>query len=325
MRKFIVHSLILCVVFIFHSCSSGSTNEGEAETKKEMDATVNAFLLKQPHELIVAEPKKLTGDYISIKSYNVPKDFPPQGYYLKFEGPTWENDLVGYRAYVDKRHRFDIFGKKVPHLVLDTVGLDYHIIHDWGADILKVGESFGIGSPAIAIEDKIYFFTDWDNKTVQVNNENDKSTITFSFKGLSIGETKVNVDQILTLRPGNPYTQSDVIVDGKIEGDYKIMTGIVKHPAISASHSMTVKDETILWTYGAQSYHDENLGMAVMSSSEYSPEIMEDEMSYILSMNPKVDKATYYFMADWANGNKGSKDEEAFVENLKNYSKEISE
>jgi hypothetical protein len=59
----------------------------------------------------------------------------------------------GYRFYRDWRNASDIFGKKMPEMVLQNVGQDgfdsYHEMADWGMDILKVGESPGMGSLAV--------------------------------------------------------------------------------------------------------------------------------------------------------------------------------
>ena len=38
------------------------------------------------------------------------------------EGSAWENDLVGFRNYMDQRNGMDIFGKTTPDMVLDQCG-----------------------------------------------------------------------------------------------------------------------------------------------------------------------------------------------------------
>ena len=80
--------------------------------------------------------------------------YPPEhtdhSFYIRYEGPGWESEKVGYRFYLDWRNATDIFGKTTHDLALHKVGLDgfdsYHEMADWGMDILKVGESLGIGS-----------------------------------------------------------------------------------------------------------------------------------------------------------------------------------
>ncbi len=41
----------------------------------------------------------------------------------QMEGPAWENDLVGFRNYLDQRNGMDIFGKIESRMVLDSVGV----------------------------------------------------------------------------------------------------------------------------------------------------------------------------------------------------------
>lgn len=71
------------------------------------------------------------------------------------EGPAWENDKVGFRLYFDVRNGKDIWGKRVSRMVLDSVGTkvapSYHDLHDWGMDILHVGNSLGAGALALLI------------------------------------------------------------------------------------------------------------------------------------------------------------------------------
>jgi hypothetical protein len=88
---------------------------------------------------------------------NPPADFskvvlPP---YLT-EGPAWENDKVAFRLYFDTRNGKDVFGKRMPGMVMDTIGADhnnsYHEPADWGMDVLHVGKSLGAGSVAFKIK-----------------------------------------------------------------------------------------------------------------------------------------------------------------------------
>lgn len=71
------------------------------------------------------------------------------------EGPAWENDKLGFRLYLDVRNGKDIWGKRVSGMVLDSVGTKveptYHDLHDWGMDILHVGNSLGAGALALLI------------------------------------------------------------------------------------------------------------------------------------------------------------------------------
>lgn len=79
------------------------------------------------------------------------------------DGPSWENDKVGFRHYLDERNSKDVFGKKVSCMSPDSVGINqegvtednYHVMEEWGRDILAVGNSVGIGGIALMIWDSL--------------------------------------------------------------------------------------------------------------------------------------------------------------------------
>lgn len=79
------------------------------------------------------------------------------------DGPTWENDKVGFRLYLDGRNSIDVFGKKVPWMTPENVGIgaagftedNYSVMRDWGTDILSVGNSLGIGGVSLMINDTL--------------------------------------------------------------------------------------------------------------------------------------------------------------------------
>ncbi|MFB9076007.1 DUF4861 family protein [Flavobacterium procerum] len=85
--------------------------------------------------------------------------------YQKYQtdGPTWENDKVGFRHYLDGRNSKDVFGKKLPAITPEDVGINskgavednYHVMYDWGRDIFPVGSSVGLGGYALLIDNKI--------------------------------------------------------------------------------------------------------------------------------------------------------------------------
>jgi hypothetical protein len=85
--------------------------------------------------------------------------------YQKYQtdGPSWENDKVGFRHYLDGRNSKDVFGKRIPAITPEDVGINskgavednYHVMHDWGRDIFPVGNSAGLGGFALLIDNKI--------------------------------------------------------------------------------------------------------------------------------------------------------------------------
>ena len=79
------------------------------------------------------------------------------------DGPSWENDKVGFRHYLDGRNAKDVFGKKTPAITPENVGINsqgavednYHVMHDWGRDVFPVGSSAGLGGYALLVNNEI--------------------------------------------------------------------------------------------------------------------------------------------------------------------------
>ena len=64
------------------------------------------------------------GTFQNIAYLRVPPEHTDHSEFIRYEGPGWESDKVGYRFYLDWRNAIDIYGKKVPDMVLQNVGQD---------------------------------------------------------------------------------------------------------------------------------------------------------------------------------------------------------
>jgi hypothetical protein len=104
------------------------------------------------------------------------------------DGPTWENDKVGFRHYLDGRNAKDVFGKKIPAITPENVGINsmgavednYHVMYDWGRDIFPVGNSAGLGGLALLVGDEI-------NRLGIINNDTINNIEKTTFKIVSEG------------------------------------------------------------------------------------------------------------------------------------------
>lgn len=94
------------------------------------------------------------------------KDNLPRNSYMypyQMDGPVWENDKMGFRQYFDGRNCCDVFGKRVPEMVMDTVGIGpdrcpantYQTLREWGCDIMSAANSFGLGGLALQTPDSL--------------------------------------------------------------------------------------------------------------------------------------------------------------------------
>lgn len=190
-----------------------------------------ALILTQPFDFDPSDKNKMTGKYIAQEKLTIPNNLATQNKWIMFEGPVLENDVIAYRYYADSRHRFDIYAKSVPDLVMDTVSWNYHNIMDWGSDVLKVGNSLGIGSPAIWYQDSLYTLSQSAKKEIAVmENGDNQSIISTTFTDLDIAGQKMDVVQDWSIATGQPYSSINLkITRGQLpEGAY-FATGIVKH------------------------------------------------------------------------------------------------
>jgi rhamnogalacturonyl hydrolase YesR len=256
------------------------------------------------------EKKYVGGTFRSVRQVTMPPQASDHNEYLRYEGPGIESDLVGYRVYLDWRNGFDIFGKKTSAMVLPNVGLDgyesYHQMAGWGADILKVGESLGMGG-----------FGYWNgNKTVLVSDVAQRSTairsdgpihasFVLDYKGWKTGAATVDLLATLSMQAGSPMV--DVALEASAPLD-NLAVGLVTHPAAAVmlgDLDVTGEAWSYLATFGPQTlFEGDRLGMVLLFRKMDLVEQAKDEASQVLVLRPRGRKVSYAFGALWS-GQKG--------------------
>lgn len=239
-------------------------------------------------------------DYVRVSAIEVPVEQAQDSDWAMYEGPVWESDLIGWRYYLDDRNRIDIFGKKTSELVLHERHPDYHSISDWGADILKVGESLGIGSPAIETENGPRVIDNAVSKRVDVVvNGPLRSIIRTTYNGWMAGDASLDVVSELENRAGQRWTEQRINLAGDTAG-VVMLTGIVKHPEAPGLVSGDEDEIFFAYTYGAQTDQGHGLGMAVLVPSDYAPGLGNpDSLTHLIRMTPSQGSVEYRFLASW--------------------------
>ncbi|MEL6926576.1 MAG: DUF4861 family protein, partial [Bacteroidota bacterium] len=74
-------------------------------------------------------------------------------------------------------------------------------------------------------------------------------------------------------------------------------TGIVKH--LAKAESNVINGCLYSYTWGKQSFHKENMGMAIIIDEEYMPEALDNKDSHIYVMKRADQQVHYRFMAAW--------------------------
>lgn len=246
------------------------------------------------------------GEWTDVTEYHVPAKHTDHSWDIRFEGPGWESDKVGYRLYMDWRNANDIFGKKTNQLVLQRVGLDgfmsYHKMCDWGSDILGVGKSLGIGSIGHwndTIAERVSI-TDSPNCHIIYSGDLE-SKLKNEYNGWKNSYGKYKLTSMLSIRAGSYLTQCDVQISDYIDN---LCTGIV---AVKGTELMQgqMGEWCYLATFGLQSGLNDHLGISVFFRKSELLKITKDRFSNVVVLKPKNRTLTYYFGAMWEQSSLG--------------------
>lgn len=258
------------------------------------------------------------GTFVNQSKLKVPALHTDHSFYIRYEGPGWESNKIGYRLYLDWRNAIDIFGKLTEEMVLPQVGQDgfdsYHEMSDWGADILKVGKGLGIGSIGRMVNNEMLHFKEVDSTFARVENSPEKSVVLVDYFGWKTNNQKTNIHSRLSIFPNERYTkhtiQSSVVLDG-------ICTGIVnlyKLPMVQKESEN--KKWAYMATYGKQTLFDDHLGMAVFYEVNSAEKVYQGPHDYLVQFKPTNQEITFYFLGAWEKEVNGIKTEAQFYQYL---------
>ena len=251
-------------------------------------------------------------NYSAVSHLDLPEQQEQDSQFVFMEGPLWESDRVGYRYYLDDRNRIDVFGKSQPAMALHRITGDYHTPSAWGADVLKVGKSMGLGSIAMMTDQGPAFIDNAEQKQLTIlANGPLRAIMRTTYKGWKVNGKNVNVTSDLEIRGGADWTEHRLQFDGA--GDQRMSTGIVKHPAAPELVTGTEAGIFFAYTWGKQSEQNDLLGMAILIPQTFRPKtVSNDPASHLISYSPLGKQAHYRFMAAWQHGTVPVKTQAAF-------------
>jgi hypothetical protein len=239
-------------------------------------------------------------EYRPVHRVTVPVEQEQDSDWAMFEGPVWESDLVGYRFYLDDRNRTDVFGKSVPRPVLHEVEGDYHAVSEWGADVLKVGESLGLGSPAAYLDSGPAVIDNATGRTVEIVADGPlRSILRTTYEGWEVDGRVIDVVSDMEVHAGQRWTEQTLSLSGDIEG-LRFATGIVRHPEAAVAVTGEESGVFYLYTWGRQSDQGHDLGMAILVREAYQPVHDDnDPLSHLVLFTPEDNQVAYRFLAAW--------------------------
>lgn len=287
-----------------------------------------------------------------LKDTFYPHELPGVNGYQPYQtdGPSWENDKVGFRHYLDGRNSKDVFGKKVSHMSPDHVGIsedgvtedNYHVMEEWGRDILSVGNSLGIGGVSLEIGGERLRRLgivegdpkgNVDSTLFSILDEGPVySRIQFDYRGWRPldEDRRYDLTETVEIWPGFHGYKNTVHLKNP-KGDEVALVGLVNSRTEKPLKVIFENEEwLVLGTHDKQTYEKEwYLGLAlVLPKSAFistlkAPEKGRISTSYLAKM--KADKPfSYYAMACWELRDPEFTKEEYFEKYLQNFTKQLT-
>lgn len=306
----------------FTMCKNQKKHDEIAEVKSPVEDTLTTYAeisVKEGGFWSLDSREYQEGKFVNVTELDVPKQHTDHSWFIRYEGPGWENKQIAYRLYLDWRNAIDIFGKKTDTLVLPFVGQDgfdsYHNDGPWGQDILKAGASLGIGGYGRMVGDTIAHFNEVDKTLVKVDNASTASAITIDYKGWKTGDVTTDLKSVIQIFPEDRFLKAELTPSVEFEG---LAAGIVKFDDIPLMQATSESgDWAYIATYGVQTLAGENdqLGMALFYKTAQAT-TQEGKDDHLLIFKPSTETQTYYILSAWDQEPQGIKTQDAFVTDI---------
>jgi len=270
--------------------------------------------------------KYIGGNFQNVNELHVPAEHTDHSWYIRYEGPGWESDKIGYRFYLDWRNGVDVFGKTTPEPILQLVGQDgfdsYHEMQDWGMDVLKVGKSLGVGSIATFTDGQARRVDETDSLYAGITNNGPVySSVLTKYFGWNLKDNKTTITSNISIHAGTRVSKQELHSSASIDN---FATGLIKDNKGKLIQGGESSGYGYLATYGPQSLNSDNLGIAVLFRNDQKKEITADQYSHVVVLAPEGNNLTYYFLAAWELEEGGIKDEASFKSYLDEQVEELS-
>lgn len=278
----------------------------------------------------------------------LPKSLGFQRY--QTDGPSWENDKVGFRHYLDGRNAKDVFGKLVPYMSPENVGINskgevednYHVMEKWGRDILAVGNSIGIGGVAlvygnqllrlgVTVDDSV---NNVEKTTFNIITEGPaRSILQFNYSNWQPpNNNQYKAEETVSIWPGMYAYHNAVKVTG-LKGNEHIGIGMVNLNSTKAPAEVKVNNKVVaLILYDKHTYNKEWwLGLAlILPADKYmgyveAPRTGKLSNTFLVKLKVNNNEAVgYYAVAGWEMSNSAFKNAAGFEKYVQHLAEQIS-
>jgi len=265
------------------------------------------------------------------------------------DGPTWENDKVGFRHYLDGRNCKDVFGKRTPEITPENVGIDskgavednYHQMHDWGRDIFPVGTSAGLGGYGLLVGHDInrlgILINDIENNvektTFKIVSEGPvNSVLSYNYQNWQASGNKYQVQETASIWPGMYGYKNTVSLNG-LKGNETLAIALSNINNQNPLQVIEAGDYVCFIQHDKLTYERQwILGTAIIIPKESyqgyieAPKTGKLTDSYLIKVNTKNNQPiSYYPIAGWElSADKNFKDSAYFTNYVTNLAKQLS-
>ena len=239
------------------------------------------------------------------------------------DGPTWENDKVGFRHYLDGRNSKDVFGKRIPVITPENVGInkkgevedDYHQMYDWGRDIFPVGNSAGLGGYALLVDNQIKRLgilasekvNTIETTTFKIVSEGpENSVLSYNYHNWKVNDNLYQVHETTSIWPGMYGYKNTVSMEG-LKGNETLLIALSNINNTNGLQQVEAGDFICLIQHGQLTYDKQwTLGTAIIVPKKGYKGYMEAPKggqltdSYLAKFDIKNNESiSYYAVAGW--------------------------
>lgn len=271
--------------------------------------------------------------------------------YQKYQtdGPSWENDKVGFRHYLDGRNSKDVFGKKISAITPEDVGINskgavednYHVMYDWGRDIFPVGNSAGLGGFALLIDNKINrlgiigsdTINNIEKTTFKILSEGPvNSVLSYTYQNWEASGNKYQAQETTSIWPGMYGYKNTISVSG-LKGNETLVVAFSNLNNQNPLQVIDAGDFVCFVLHDKLTYERQwILGTAIIVPKNIykgyieAPKTGKLTDSYLIKLSAKNNQqVSYYPIAGWElSADKNFKDSAYFTNYVKTLAKQLS-
>lgn len=271
--------------------------------------------------------------------------------YQKYQtdGPSWENDKVGFRHYLDGRNSKDVFGKRIPAITPEDVGINnkgavednYHVMYDWGRDIFPVGNSAGLGGFALLIDNKINrlgiigsdTINNIEKTTFKIVSEGPvNSVLSYTYQNWEASGNKYQAQETSSIWPGMYGYKNTISVNG-LKGNETLVVAFSNLNNQNPLQVIDAGDFVCFIQHDKLTYERQwILGTAVIVPKNVykgyieAPKTGKLTDSYLIKLSAKNNQqVSYYPIAGWElSADKNFKDSAYFTNYVTTLAKQLS-